>query len=129
MIANLSIPAHSPRGASGAPRTAIETLNLELSIRYGLLAHPISCRRPFCDASRQMAQRNVEIVIGRLVTDEAFRAMFLRDPAATLTQFVERGYELTSLEIAALEATDPDLWARTGEQIDPRLQKVSSGLL
>jgi len=76
-----------------------------------------------------VAQRNVEILIGRLVTDEGFRGMFLRDPAATLTQFIECGYELTSLEIAALEATDPSLWDRTAEQIDPRLQKLSFGLL
>ena len=76
-----------------------------------------------------MSQRNVEAVIGRLVTDEAFRAMFLRDPAATLTQVVERGYDLTSLEIAALTATNPGLWSRAAEQIDPRLQKVSLGLL
>ncbi len=76
-----------------------------------------------------MAQRNVEVVIGRLVTDEAFRAMFAVDPAATLTQFVDRGYELTSLEIEALMATNRDLWTRTAEQIDPRLQKVSSASL
>ncbi len=72
-----------------------------------------------------MTQRNVEVVIGRLVTDEAFRAMFLRDPAATLTQFIEWGYELTPLEIAAIEATDPGLWTRTADQIDPRLQKIA----
>ncbi len=72
-----------------------------------------------------MAQRNVEIVIGRLVTDEGFRATFIRDPGATLTQFVEWGYELTAVEIAALEATDPALWTRTAEQLDPRLQKMS----
>ncbi len=71
-----------------------------------------------------MAQRNVEIVIGRLVTDEAFRAMFIRDPAATLTQFIEWGYDLTPLEVAALEATDPRLWTRTAEQIDLRLQRA-----
>lgn len=72
-----------------------------------------------------MSQRNVEIVIGRLVTDDAFRAMFLRDPAATLTQFIESGYELTSLETAALRAIDPSLWTRTADQIDSRLQRVS----
>ncbi len=72
-----------------------------------------------------MSQRNVEILIGRLVTDEAFRAMFLREPAATLAGFVECGYDLTALEIAALQAIDPGLWARTADQIDPRLQKIS----
>ncbi len=51
--------------------------------------------------------------------------MFLRNRAATLTQFAEWGYELTSLEIAAIEATDPGLWTRTAQQVDPRLQKAS----
>ena len=72
-----------------------------------------------------MSQRSVESVIGRLVTDDAFRAMFLRDPAAALTQFIECGYELTSPESAALQAIDRSLWTRTADQIDPRLQKVS----
>jgi hypothetical protein len=74
---------------------------------------------------RVVAQRNVEILIGRLITDEAFRARFVRDPRTAMTQFVERGYELTPLEVAALEATDPGLWNRTAEQLDPRLQKAS----
>jgi hypothetical protein len=72
-----------------------------------------------------MTQRNVELLVGRLVTDEAFRAVFIRNPAATLAQFTEWGYELTSLEIAALEATDPGLWTRTAQEVDPRLQKAS----
>ena len=76
-----------------------------------------------------MAQRSVEIVIGRLVTDDAFRAAFMRDPAATLTRFIESGYELTPLEVAAIEATDSRLWTRTAEQIDSRLQKASLKLL
>jgi hypothetical protein len=76
-----------------------------------------------------VAQRSVEVVIGRLVTDEGFRAMFMRDPDATLTQIVEWGYDLTPVEIAALEATDRALWTRTAEHIDPRLQKVSLGSL
>jgi hypothetical protein len=72
-----------------------------------------------------VAQRSVEIVIGRLVTDEAFRIEFFKDTAMTLTRFIETGYELTSLEIAALKATDTDVWAQAAEQIDSRLQKVS----
>lgn len=74
-----------------------------------------------------MAHRNVEVLIGRLITDEAFRAMFTRDAAATLRLFVEWGYELTPLEVAALEATDPGLWNRTADQIDPRIQKAFLG--
>ena len=72
-----------------------------------------------------MAQRNVEVVIGRLITDEAFRMAFFADPALALTRFLESGYDLTALEIAALRATDADVWAQAAEDIDPRLQKVS----
>lgn len=71
-----------------------------------------------------MAHRNVEIVVGRLVTDEAFRSAFLAAPAATLTRFVESGYGLTVLEMAALNATHPSVWTIAAEQIDARLQKV-----
>lgn len=72
-----------------------------------------------------MAQRNIEILIGRLVTDEAFRSAFRADAAATLIRFVESGYELTALEIAALRATSADVWERAAEHVDPRLQKAS----
>jgi hypothetical protein len=73
-----------------------------------------------------MAQRSVEIAIGRLVTDEAFRAAFFEDPAATLTRFVETGYDLTALETAALMTTSTRIWTLVAEAIDPRLQKVCS---
>jgi hypothetical protein len=76
-----------------------------------------------------MSQRNVEIVIGRLVTDDVFRAIFILDSAAALTQFIESGHELTPMEASAIEATDPRLWTRAAEEIDPRLQKVSLGFL
>ncbi len=72
-----------------------------------------------------MAQRNVEIVIGRLMTDEAFRMAFFDDPAMALTRFIESGYDLTALEVAALRATDAGVCAQAAEKIDPRLQKVS----
>ena len=74
-----------------------------------------------------MAQRNVEILIGRLITDEDFRSAFLVNPTTTLIRFVESGYDLTSLEIAALKATHRGVWILAAEQIDPRLQKVSLG--
>lgn len=72
-----------------------------------------------------MAQRIIEILIGRLVTDEQFRREFLLDPETTLFALCDRGLELSKTEIAALVNTDSTLWARTAEGIDPRLQKVS----
>ncbi len=72
-----------------------------------------------------MAQRIIEMLIGRLITDEQFRRDFLNDPENTLFDLCDHGLELSKTEIAALVNTDPTLWARTGNAIDPRLQKAS----
>lgn len=72
-----------------------------------------------------MAQRNVELLIGRLITDEQFRKDFLNDPEGMLWSLRDRGLALTSVEIAALVDSDPGLWIRAAEKIDPRLQKAS----
>lgn len=72
-----------------------------------------------------MAQRVIELVIGRLITDEEFRGEFLDRPEPTLLALTERGLDLNRTEIAALLNTDFTLWARTAEALDPRLQKVS----
>ena len=72
-----------------------------------------------------MAQRIIEILVGRLITDEQFRREFLADPEVTLLGLRDRGLELNRTEIAALLNTDATLWARTADGIDPRLQKTS----
>ena len=72
-----------------------------------------------------MSQRLIELLIGRLITDEQFRAEFLGNPERTLQGLCERGLELSRTEMAALINTDPELWSRTADAIDPRLQKVS----
>ena len=72
-----------------------------------------------------MAQRIIEMLIGRLVTDEQFRREFLADPESTLFALCDRGLELSRTEIAALLNTDATLWARLADGIDPRLQKAS----
>jgi hypothetical protein len=72
-----------------------------------------------------MAQRSIEVLIGRLVTDEAFRIAFLQNRVDTLRGFIESGHELTDLELAAVSQTRTDLWILVADQIDPRLQKAS----
>jgi hypothetical protein len=72
-----------------------------------------------------VAQRSIELFIGRLVTDEEFREAFMRNPSTAVAQFVEAGLELTNVEVAALLATRADVWDRVADQIDARLQKVS----
>ncbi len=42
-----------------------------------------------------------------------------------LTGFMESGYELTPVEIAALCATPASVWEQVAKHVDPRLQKVS----
>lgn len=72
-----------------------------------------------------MSQRSIEIVIGRLLTDEEFRDTFVKDPQRVLLDLHDRGTHLTPLEIAALASMDASLWVSGADQIDPRLQKVS----
>ena len=75
--------------------------------------------------ARTLSQRIIEMLIGRLITDEQFRAAFLSNPERTLLDLREIGLELSTTEITALLNTDPTLWTRTADAIDPRLQKVS----
>jgi hypothetical protein len=72
-----------------------------------------------------VSQRTIETIIGRLITDEEFRAEFLRDPERALVALRDRGLDVSRTEIAALVNTDPTLWARTADGLDPRLQKAS----
>ncbi len=72
-----------------------------------------------------LSQRIVELLIGRLITDEQFRAEFLADPHGILASLCDHGFDLSSTEIAALVNTDRSLWARAADALDPRLQKAS----
>ena len=75
--------------------------------------------------SGSMSQREIEHLIGRLVTDEEFRREFEADPGGVLQGLVERGVTLTGSEVAALAATPAEVWRRAAQDLDPRLQKVS----
>ena len=72
-----------------------------------------------------MSQRNVEILLGRLLTDEELRRSFARAPLDTLSEFSEQGWELTRGEIDALAATDAQLWSRVAAKLPSRLQRCS----
>jgi hypothetical protein len=72
-----------------------------------------------------VAQRSIELFIGRLITDEGFREAFLEDAHRAIRKFVETGPELTPVEVAALLATRADFWERVADEVDPRLQKTS----
>jgi len=57
-----------------------------------------------------MSQKTVQLVAGRLITDEEFRARFLDDARGVLAALVDRGLELTIREIEAVVRTDRTVW-------------------
>lgn len=72
-----------------------------------------------------MSQRNVEIVIGRLATDEEARERFLDDPQAEVASLRQGGIELSAVEAEALVALPRRPLEALASAIDPRLQKAS----
>jgi len=72
-----------------------------------------------------MSQRNVELLIGRLLTDEDMRRRFMRKPGGAIEDFCRQGWELTQGEIEALAATDATMWSELASRIPSRLQRCS----
>lgn len=71
-----------------------------------------------------MSQQNVEVIIGRLVTDEGFRRRFCADPPALVQDLVDEGLHLNACEQRALSEIDPALVARFADAVHPCIQKV-----
>ena len=71
-----------------------------------------------------MTQRAVEIVVGRLATDEATRRRFREAPATALRELVALGLELSAVELTALASLDPTAVHRFALALDSRLQKA-----
>lgn len=72
-----------------------------------------------------MSQKSVEIVIGRLVTDESLRFEFFVDPLRVLRALEGKGLELNPAELAALVEMPLAAWITMAALIHPRLQKVA----
>ena len=72
-----------------------------------------------------MSQKTVQLLMGRLLTDEELRARFTNHPLETLTALREQGFELTPDEIAAFVQSDPEMWPSMAKRIHPRLQCCS----
>jgi len=72
-----------------------------------------------------MSQKTVQLVIGRLLTDEDLRDRFVEQPLETLTALRNQGFELTGDEIEALVQTDAGVWPSMARRIHPRLQRCS----
>jgi hypothetical protein len=72
-----------------------------------------------------VTQRSIEILIGRLITDEAFRSTFRQEPYGAIGSFMLAGHDLSGIEIAAVTATPCEIWEVVAERIDSRLQKIN----
>src|SRR5204863_9998984 len=72
-----------------------------------------------------MSQKTVQLLIGRIVTDEELRLRFVRQPLETLTALREQGFELTASEIDAVVETDREVWNAGAARIHASLQRCS----
>ncbi len=72
-----------------------------------------------------MSQKTVQLIIGRLLTDEEYRSRFAREPREALVALRDQGFDLTQGEIEALARTDRTLWTDAAARIDSRLQRCS----
>jgi hypothetical protein len=72
-----------------------------------------------------MSHRHVEILIGRLLTDEDLRRRFTREPRATLDELQQQGWELTPSEVDALLSPEASVWSEMARRIPSKLQRCS----
>ena len=71
-----------------------------------------------------MTHRNVETLIGRLITDSHFRRRFLENPRRVLAEFRAHGFDLTTVENDALAGMDTVALKAFAEAVDRRIQRV-----
>src|SRR2546426_12842444 len=72
-----------------------------------------------------MTHQSVELLIGKLVTDEELREAFQQNPHAVLAWLRHQGLQLSSLEMEALRSISPSELSGLADMIDRRLQKAS----
>ena len=106
------------------PRARAKSLSTQrlprVSHRHQRVARLVMYMRP----SERMSQRSVERVIGKLVTDEAFRRRFAEDSEVALREMAQDGLELNYCERHALQSLDLEVLEELAGVIDPRLQKT-----
>jgi aryl-alcohol dehydrogenase-like predicted oxidoreductase len=72
-----------------------------------------------------MTQQSVEILIGKLLTDEELREAFQYNPHGVLLWLLRQGLQLSRLEMEALKSIEPSDLSALADLIDRRLQKAS----
>jgi hypothetical protein len=77
--------------------------------------------RIFTTGERTMSQAGVERILGKLLTDEEFRARFFRQPA--IASFAA-GIRLSPAELEALRNLSGDALAELSRHLDPRVCRL-----
>src|SRR3989454_7419765 len=72
-----------------------------------------------------MTQQSVEVLMGKLLTDEELREAFEQNPHGVLVWLLRQGLQLSRLEMEALRSIKPSDLSGLAETIDRRLQKAS----
>lgn len=72
-----------------------------------------------------MSQWGVQLVIGKLMTDEDFRARFEWGAHECLARLSEQGIDLDDLELAAFLETNAQLWSQLARQIGRRFRSTA----
>src|SRR5438445_3669846 len=73
----------------------------------------------------RMTHENVEILIGKLVTDEELREAFQQNPHAVLTWLRHQGLQLSSLEMEALTSISPSELDRKSTRLNSSHANIS----
>jgi hypothetical protein len=112
--------SHAPRDGDPHKPFGVSIIGLTSS---GASPPGTALDRHSIEGDPAMSQRHVERVIGKLATDESFRARFLEDPAAALGDLAADGIELNDCERRALLGIEPAALIGFADALDPRIQK------
>jgi DNA-binding CsgD family transcriptional regulator len=91
-------------------------------MRCGLVVEHYAANALLWKDGSSMSLWGVQLVIGKLVTDEEFRLRFETRAHESLAKLCEQGIDLNDIEVAAFLETDPQLWSAMAKQVDRRLR-------
>jgi hypothetical protein len=74
-----------------------------------------------------VTQKSVELLIGKLVTDESLRHRFNENPLATIEELKVLGLEFTTVELEAIRSIKPGPCEMLARPLDPRIKKLPMG--
>jgi DNA-binding NarL/FixJ family response regulator len=69
-----------------------------------------------------MSLWGVQLVVGKLLTDDGFRQRYETGPRDALSKLCEQGIDLTEAEVTAFVETDSRVWTTMASSIDARLR-------